>query len=346
MRSNLAIRALTLLMCMSGNATAQRESALVVIAADSATRGPIGYADVAIEKLGREALASESGVARLTNIPAGRYEVRVRRVGYAPAWRTVDVDGIDTIRVSLHRLVVQLSALRSSDAECPGRPSGDTVTLSVIDQMRLNADRARLLAELFPHVSRVERTWFDDGRRRRNRDTILVSGLPDWDYAPGKLIIRANDPADPNPERMVVPQLVHLASNAWSDFHCFRLAGRQALNGIDRLRLDFEPVKSLKTPDVSGSIYLDTATFQLVETRMTLDRPTTGGGLFVQVVAKYTEAFPGIVVAKQLCARTTPRGSSGKRVTLENQRLLGVVFDSSPPGIHPINTTPTVCDPR
>ena len=94
-------------------------------------------------------------------------------------------------------------------------------------------------------------------------DTVPVPGEHEWRYEPGKLVAPTTAVESAAREKMIVPQLVDFADDAFMDNHCFRYAGLSNVDGARRIRLDFEPIKGLRTPDVRGSMYLDTVSYAL-----------------------------------------------------------------------------------
>jgi hypothetical protein len=311
---------------------AAQGATLVVVATDAALGTPLTFADVAIESVRRERLADERGIARFSGLPTGRVDVRVRRVGFVPLRKTITLGGADTLRVALQRLTFALPPVVTRDAVCPGRPAGDRSTLAIIEQMRINAERARLLAEQFPFSSNVERilSWPE-----RRIDTLTFSGTPTWRYAPGKLVVRSADQRDGAAEQLLLPELTHLASDEFIEFHCFWYAGRKELDGVERIRVDFEPVRTLKQTDVTGYIWLDTLSYRLVAMTMEFGQPIHPAlGRSVRVDSRYVDVLPGIPIAHQTCAMTTisPR-SSPMQSRHEGQRLLRVWFVADAPHI-------------
>lgn len=315
-------------LTLVGQTLSAQGATLVVVATDAALGTPLPFVDVAIESLGRERLADQHGIARFTGLPTGRVEVRVRRVGFVPLRKAITLSGADTLRVALQHLTFTLPPVVTRDAVCPGRPAGDRSTLAIIEQMRINAERARLLAEQFPFSSDVERVLSKEGSRERRIDTLTFSGAPTWRYSPGKLVVPSAEQRDGAVHQLLLPELTHLASDEFLEFHCFRYAGRKELDGVERLRVDFEPVQTLKQTDVSGYIWLDTLTYRLVAMTMQLGRPiNTALARSVRVDSRYVDVLPGIPIAQQTCATTTiVFGSSPQRGAREDQRLLRVWF--------------------
>lgn len=70
---------------VAGVAHAQRSTTLVVYVSDMKTGSAIGGAEVSLPELHRQVHSDNSGAARLAQVPAGHYEIRVRRLGYAAA---------------------------------------------------------------------------------------------------------------------------------------------------------------------------------------------------------------------------------------------------------------------
>ena len=66
-------------------AAAQRGAPIVVSVSDFDTGSPIADAEVSLADFRRLARSNSAGEARLVNVPAGTYEIRVRRLGYAAA---------------------------------------------------------------------------------------------------------------------------------------------------------------------------------------------------------------------------------------------------------------------
>jgi len=81
-------------------ATAQHGAPLVVGVSDITTGSPIADAEVSLTGVRRMAKSNGSGEALLVNVPAGTYEVRVRRLGYAAATVRFAM-GSDSARVSI-----------------------------------------------------------------------------------------------------------------------------------------------------------------------------------------------------------------------------------------------------
>jgi hypothetical protein len=97
----------------------------------------------------------------------------------------------------------------------------------------------------------------------------------EWRYEPGKLVVRTEPDEGPEAsEKMIVPQLVDFADDVFTDNHCFKYAGVSKVDGVRRIQVDFEPIKTLREPDVRGSMFLDTVSYQLVRSDFLMERPS------------------------------------------------------------------------
>src|SRR5262245_15132454 len=134
---------------------------------------PLPFADVTIESTRRGTFADSLGRFRLTALPLGPIQLRARRLGYAPVIRTVTVTALpnDTLRISLTPISLKLEAVRTRAASvCGGsRRDADTVVVAILDQVRANAERSRLLAREYPFEATIERTI---GERSGRRESI------------------------------------------------------------------------------------------------------------------------------------------------------------------------------
>lgn len=324
---------------------------VVGIVTSQATGEPLGYADATIPPLDVGTLASATGTFHLRDLPAGPTTIRVRRIGFRPAFAhvTIAAGREDTVRVALAPLALALTGFRVTSDACPRRGTGDTVTLALIEQIRMNAERSRLLIDEHPYVTSIERIVGDEqqegaaiGRTTRRRivrvDTLTGAARHEWRYSPGNLVSTNRDASvDDATGKMAVPQLTDLADDAFIDAHCFRYAGIVSLDGVRRVRIDFAPSKDVRQPDLRGSIYLDTASSQIVQTTMVLERPSplkpATDTWTTTLTTRFHDVLPSLPVIRSLCSRTTgtsisPRGSYvvEGRAAVESQRLIEFAF--------------------
>jgi hypothetical protein len=306
---------------------------------------PLPYADVTVERFGLAAFASTAGQFHVDGVPPGPISIRVRRLGFTPLTVTVTVRAgvTDTIRVALAALALELDRVHVTDALCPNAaPSADTAVLAILQQVQMNAERNRLLVREYPFESTLERTFGNAepdpqgvGAHERRRviavDTVVLPSEHAWRYAPGNLVqpVTEDGPVAAR-EKMVVPQLVDFADEPFVAAHCFRYTGRETVDGQRLIRVDVEPTKAVRDPDVRGSLYLDTLTFQIQRSTLYLERPTARGVLEVRVDTWFREVFSALPVIDRVSMRTTLRGASrGGRApaaSTEDHRLLDIRF--------------------
>src|SRR5207253_4684511 len=105
------------------------------------------------------------GAARFTlrNLRPGHISISARRVGYAPLDTTFDIAAGDSVRLELglSLVAIQLPAIHSLAQECahPGSTnrSVSLELVTLLDQVKQNAERNRLLSRSYPFEMTVER---------------------------------------------------------------------------------------------------------------------------------------------------------------------------------------------
>jgi hypothetical protein len=331
------------------------------------TGEPLGFADATIEDTGIGTFAQSNGFFRVRGVPPGAVTLRVRRLGFTPVSIKLDLaEGReDTVRVAMEPLVLQLQRVRVSDDVCPSRGvvQGDTATLAILRQLWDNAERNKLLAHESPFVSRMERAIGGSeglvslGGNQRIRvtriDTVEVASEHEWRYEPGKLVVRTEaDQSTEAAEKMIVPQLVDFADDVFTDNHCFRYAGISKVDGVRRIQVDFEPIKTLREPDVRGSMFLDTASYQLVRSDFVMVRPSsqhpTEELWTIRVTTWFRELLPALPVVDRICTRTTAeytaRSGGPRGAAYETQRLVDLRFEreTAVAGLVPLKPAPNV----
>lgn len=243
---------------------------------------PIAHARVEIPSLGKELFTSAAGRFSIPDVPSGTHIVVARFLGYAPAAVTVRVVAGATpapVRIELRRTAVQLTEVRVEDLrDCrmPGlSDQGRSMQLAfVLGEMRENARRFRLLAREYPFRYAMQRSFWEVTRAGPDWpkvDTITFEGDDGWRYAPGTLLIDAE-------QRLRLPDLGHLADSAFIATHCFGYAGADTLDGRPVVRIDFLPSRRIRTPDVRGWIALDPESFSIRGTVFNLTNVRSLGG--------------------------------------------------------------------
>ena len=311
---------------------------------------PLAYSTVAIPALAKQLFTNDSGVSWPPDLPAGPTKLRVRHLGYSPVDIVVDVraGGIDTVRVALTHIVVQLSPVQvRADAECvePGVPTalGDSAFLMVFDQLRANAEQYRLLTDAYPFRTLTERrlghTLVNGDLRLDSIDTLVIDSRLRWTYRPGDVLTRSGQTRFNSGTLMLnIPTIAQFADQPFLDNHCFYNGGTETLDGAELLRIDFVAAARIRTPDVSGSIYLDPKTFQIRRSVLHLSRiPREVSGLLAtEAITVFEEALPSVPIIAAITSvnrlEANPRRKEATALMNEQQTLLRVDFLRGRPG--------------
>lgn len=300
------------------------------------TGEPLAFSIVALRPGLNEHFTDQTGTFTFTGITTGTYRLLVRQIGYVPAETTLVVgrDADLSVRIALSRVGVELPPITvTGELTCiqPGPPDAAVTPAlaAVFDQLLENARRYQLLADSFPFDFVLERTSYSASAARERPvlevDTIAqTSAAERRRYRPGTVVEMGRGAWR---DRRVVrlPALEEFADSAFVHNHCFRLAGRDTMQGETFIRIDFEPAARLRSPDVAGAAYLDLGSFQLRYTRVSLTRPERAlrGVLGLVATTRFQEIVPGIVLHDRVRAVTTLPKQIER---IEEQRLLAVTF--------------------
>jgi hypothetical protein len=318
----------------------------LVVAAEGGV--PLGYGMASIPVRGVERLANERGEFVFANIAAGTVELLVRRIGYTPARITTTVrpGAVDTVRVTLARLAVQLTAVHvSANRVCthPGAPDPtvDPAFAAIFDQLEQNADAYRLLATTYPFTYDIERRstirYVGGDEIVQRLDTERLGTGMKWHYKPGEVVVADASPVN----RQVIfnlPALIHFAEPAFLANHCFYSGGRETIAGSPALRVDFLAASRIKTPDVDGSMYIDPVTYQIRRSVLRLTRipEETPQISSVTVTTDFRTVVASISIANVISSTHQLFADTTRPVlpfaVYETQRLLRVTFlNGAPP---------------
>jgi len=313
----------------------------VVVAAETGER--VSYALIALDP-GGERFADSTGAFVYTALAPGKYHVRLRQVGYAP-FDTTLVIGTATppMRFELKHIALEVAAVTvRTSSECASTDTTEARTASsqVFVQLSQNAERYRVLADRYPFSYLVTRRFEDlrgNGMAHVHTDTLRYDSNARHPYAPGDVVRPDPDVSTGNAKVVRLPTLPDFADAAFQRFHCFRLVGVETIEGHRMIRMDFVPSRRLQTPDVDGSAYLDTATFQVRYTRVRLTRVADAaeGVESWEALTKFADVVPSLFVVMLVRAETrlTPTSRDVVRRT-EEQRLMQVLWLRARPGAH------------
>ena len=327
------------------------------------TNVALSYAVVLMPQLSIERFTDASGQFQLASLPVGRYDVTVRRLGYAPYRGEIDITGgtITTLDVHLVQIPYRLSTQRVTPIErCerPGPPNALThpAVFQLVSFLRENADRYRLLASQYPfgHIRlRALGALRNATFAVQEVDSAEGRSQTKSGYAPGRVVQRATD-VHTAPQgsvrssreyNMALPTILDLADDAFARTHCFSYGGStldlSSKTTETWLRLDVRAADKLKDPDVHGAFYLDSATSQLRWMELELSKPDRlprqlRGIESVKVTTSFVEIAIGLSVIESICAVTRwkeERGQARLAGPTELQRLLAYVFVTPPPDV-------------
>ncbi len=328
------------LLCAPAIAGAQLRGSVV----SAETREPLGLTIVTLHPgLGTQ-FTDAAGLFSFAGVGAGTYLLSVRQIGYVPLDTQIvlraDVPAI--LLVVLRRLAVELPAITVvGHTRCtkPGPPDREVTPAlaAVFDQLIENARRLELLADSYPFRYRLERSQREvsrggDSLRARIDTMEFDQNETRRRYRPGLVVTAGTGPFS-GYTVVTLASLHELGDSAFHRNHCFRLAGRDTIEGESLVRIDFEPIDNLGSADIAGSAYLDSVTYGLKFTETRLTRPERSQLSEVRSVVartRFRDIAPGIALQDYVRAVWLYRSSS-RLTRVETQRLLGVRFRRPPP---------------
>ena len=309
---------------------------------------PLPYSVVSVPVGGLERFTNDRGEFTLGGLPAGQTQVLVRHIGYSPATLTVEVRAgrTDTVRVALVKIAVELNRVtvkglgRCTDPG-PPKPAADSGFAVIFDQLRENADRYRLLADAYPFAYAMERRstiHYVSGERILTAiDTASIGAGTHWNYAPGTLVVSSIGPFR-GQVLFNIPTLLQFTERSFLDNHCFANAGGDVVDGHPVVRVDFSAAAKIKSPDVSGSMYLDRETLQIRRSTLRLTRipDETPQIAAVEVVTDFQEIVPSISVPARIQSIHVLHTDRSRPVlpdtAYEAQRMVAIKFLKAKPG--------------
>ncbi|MCU0627234.1 MAG: carboxypeptidase-like regulatory domain-containing protein [Gemmatimonadaceae bacterium] len=260
---------LVLLVAAPGMLAAQRLRVRVIDATTGT--GVVGALVAAVDSSGQvvgEGLSQRAG-ERVVPLPAaGRYRLRVRRIGTQPYLGEAIRVGTGETRdllVELHARGQRLSTVRvTRDAVCGRAPDGDTRLAELFEQLATALDatalsRADTMAQQRLLVREVERELGAQGSLVAQRVTREGRGtgrsfvaVPAERLEQEGFVIRERDGGF----RFFAPDERVLTSDAFARTHCFALVPDDSA-GLQGVR--FRPAPGRRRPDIEGVAWIDSA---------------------------------------------------------------------------------------
>ncbi len=312
---------------------------------------PLPFAVVSVTQLGIERFTDADGRFTLGALQAGRYEIVIRRIGYVPFRDSVQIvaGSITRLDARLSQIPAQLArttVVAMTSCPRPGTPdrARDPIVADLVALLRENADRYRLLVQQYPFSYLQVRAMGqlgDASLTLQSVDTTLGKGLARVTYRPGRVVTLVADSRRGKEYSMSLPTILDLADDQFVRNHCFAYGGASDRDGETWLRLDVRAADKIRSPDVHGSFYLDSATSELRRMDLTMSRPdrlpkALQGVRGVDVVTSFVSIASGLSVIDKVCGLNFPRRaglSAVRTIPAELQQLLAYQFVEPPSGV-------------
>lgn len=216
-------------------------------------------------------LTGEDGVQLLRAPRAGRYRLRVERIGYRSTLTqpiALTLHSTVSERVSLSEERITLPSVRVvADRRCVTRPADGLLTASLWTEARKALEATRLTAQQRSSAFRVRRT-----ERELDPATLAPRLTRSWEKE-----VRTTAPFAAEDAALIAregwvrrqgdgstlyaaPDAALLLSDAFLDSHCFTVTPDSANR---RIGLAFAPVSRQRKADIRGTLWLDAATLAL-----------------------------------------------------------------------------------
>jgi hypothetical protein len=287
---------------------------------------PLAYSTVSLEGVSQKRLTSPEGRFSFRVDSAGKFHLRIRQLGFAPLDTVITFDGTSlALTLVLRPVAFKLAEVRTvGRTPCDRRLDHDAFASGILEEVKKNAERELVLRNQYPFRYSLAVT------RGARRDTVYLSSATNDRYEPGRLT-RPSGRGNRNDMEMRVPQLTDLADSVFLREHCFSYGGTAKLGKQSVFRLTFTPARSIMTPDVEGSISIDTTDYTVKEAvfRMTNPESLNPPILGLEVRTTYKEIVPGLTLfdrirSEQPLPKRTPYDPS--RLAIEEQQLIRLEF--------------------
>lgn len=314
-----------------------------------ATGFPLPYSAIIVEPLGRERFTDQNGWFRHYGVPAGKYKVRIRQLGYLPLDTTITISS--NLEYAFF-LVKVASTLAEVQVTAPPRRCivpeengfvDDADLTTILGEARKNAERERLLRRVYPFeykLAQAHDTYNLQAKTHRVvYDTITFRSDDNWRYRKGRVVAEDENELFGSVRVMRLPTFTDLADVRFLTAHCFKYSGLSDEDSIPTHRIDFAPLPEIKAPDVEGSIFIDSATYLIrrAEFRLTRGGSIKPAVLGMKVTTTYREILPNVAIFDEIeSVQPLSLDAPGSLRTefRQKQRLLTYRFlYNAPPGV-------------
>ncbi|MDP9178405.1 MAG: carboxypeptidase-like regulatory domain-containing protein [Gemmatimonadota bacterium] len=327
-------RTATLILLSPVALAAQNSAVISGTVVGGVDQQPLRYSTVSLEGITQKRLTSPEGRFSFRVDTAGKYHLRIRQLGFAPLDTVIEFNGTNlALTLVLRPVAFKLADVRTvGKTPCARQIDRDAFASGVLEEVKKNAEREMVLRHQYPFRYSLAVV------RGARRDTVYFSSATNDRYQPGRLT-RPSGRGNPNDMEMRVPQLTDLADSVFLREHCFSYGGTHKLGKHSVFRLDFTPARSVRTPDVEGTISIDTADYTVKEAifRMTNPELLNPPILGLEVRTTYKEIVPGLTLFDRVRSEQ-PLPIKGpfeaSRLAIEEQQLIRLQFvRDTPSGI-------------
>jgi len=317
-----------------------------------ATHQPLPYSTVVFDPIGLERFTDRGGSFTYFAVPAGKYRVKIRQLGYTPLDTTLVVSAATTNPIFLLNRVP--STLEAVQVSAPVRRCivpeengfvDDAELAIVLAEARKNAQRERLLRRTYPFEYKLAQQHdtynTQDSSHRIVYDTTTFRSDDDWRYRQGKVVSGDVSKVFGDVRVMRLPTLVDFADTRFLVAHCFKYSGISEEDSTPTYRIDFAPIPDIAAPDVEGSIFIDSASYLIrrAEFRLTKGGSVKPAILGMKVTTTYREVLPNVALFDEIKSvqPLPPSATEGRPEEFrETQQLLSFRFlYGGPPGVDP-----------
>lgn len=349
---------------LAAQSTGTGTGTLAVSVTAQQTGVSLPYAVVALPERTIERFTDASGRATIVALPAGRYDITVRRLGFSPYRGRVVIEAglVTSAPITLAQIPVQLTGMIVRPREActtPGMPDRgrDPAVYDIVALLRENADQFRLLTSQYPFryaTQRVLAALADSTVFVQTVDTLVAESKALGGYRPGRVVREQRAPGGRTETTMAIPILSDIAAPSFIANHCFYFGGVVTEHGETWVRLEVRAADKLRAPDVHGTFLLDSATAQLRRMELEMSRPDRlpkrlQGIRTVAVATTFREITPGLSLVDRVCAINWQKPFQGRRPShpVELQQLTAYRFDAAPPDVPMAGTYDTpIWSPR
>jgi carboxypeptidase family protein len=320
-----------MLCLVASTAAGQAGGRLVATVVERESSTPLAYSTVTLTAADRPDSVSrftdDAGQTLFVGLSPGRYRVRARELGFAPADSVIEIADTAARRAVVFRLRAIPHQLETVDVRGQGVCRQPGIPGEIASQIHENAERARLLTAAYPFYYQREE------RIASRVDTATYDSRKHPGYRVGHLVRATRDRQGHRELVFLLPTLQDLADSGFQRVHCFWYAGRDG----DAIRIDVEPLVTLGDPDIAARFYLDPERYLVRRATFRVTHPEgINPQLQSQVVeTRYRELAPLVAVPDSIVSTMTIRERLHTETLVEHDRLIevwdvsGIAMDTS-----------------